>query len=226
MHLNVTDSNFECDQIVIRRPEMKRGIAILTIIILAFALIWGCATHTQTGAGIGGIVGAIAGAALDTDKPERGALIGGIVGTFAGGLVGRYYDNKVKDPDVPPPNELQLTMDEVWSTPTDIRPGKWANFKMRYTLLAPDFNQQIPVRERFRIYKGEKLIEAFEPPEKHRNSGTYDSGVEVSIPENFSEGFYTMRGIVEADGNTSERKTYFNLVKIKTPQGFALALRP
>ena len=54
-------------------------------------------TNTETGAIIGVIGGAAAGAAIDRNKRGRGALIGAIGGGLAGGAIGAYMDNQAKD---------------------------------------------------------------------------------------------------------------------------------
>ncbi|MAI69879.1 MAG: hypothetical protein CMM01_03085 [Rhodopirellula sp.] len=52
--------------------------------------------HTQRGATVGGIAGAVAGAAIGDHNGETGAgaAIGGIIGAFAGGLLGNAEDKQ------------------------------------------------------------------------------------------------------------------------------------
>ena len=53
--------------------------------------------NTQTGAIIGGVFGALAGAIGDNDDRKRGAVIGGIVGAAAGGAIGQALDRQQRD---------------------------------------------------------------------------------------------------------------------------------
>lgn len=53
--------------------------------------------RTTRDAVIGTVVGAAAGAAIDSNKRGRGALIGAVVGGLAGGAAGRYLDNQAKE---------------------------------------------------------------------------------------------------------------------------------
>jgi hypothetical protein len=208
---------------------MKRGVAVLVSLALVSSLLWGCGSIEKgaaTGAGIGALLGAGAGALLDKDKPARGALIGGLVGALAGGMIGHYYDQKIKGPpDQPPPKEVQLAMEEVWSDPNRITTGNSAKLGIRYTLLAPDFEQKVLVRERFSIFGDGKLIQEFGPLDRRRDSGTYASYMDIGFPESLSEGAYTMKGIVEASGKRAEGQTSFHLVKIITAEGYVVAIK-
>lgn len=70
-----------------------------TCIVFGIALsLSACSTtgqnKSQSGAVIGGIFGAIAGAALDKDNPARGALIGGGIGAGAGYMIGQGLDER------------------------------------------------------------------------------------------------------------------------------------
>jgi len=52
---------------------------------------------TTRDAVIGTVVGAAAGAAIDSHKRGRGALIGAVVGGLAGGAIGHYLDKQAKE---------------------------------------------------------------------------------------------------------------------------------
>ncbi|MBB5019746.1 outer membrane protein OmpA-like peptidoglycan-associated protein [Chitinivorax tropicus] len=54
-------------------------------------------TNAETGAIIGVVGGAVAGAAIHHKNRGKGALIGAIGGGIAGGLVGNYMDSQAKD---------------------------------------------------------------------------------------------------------------------------------
>ncbi len=82
-------------------PLRTAGAALGLLATLALA---GCQTaqtalqdRTTRDAVIGTVVGAAAGAAIDSNKRGRGALIGAVVGGLAGGAAGRYLDNQAKE---------------------------------------------------------------------------------------------------------------------------------
>jgi len=67
---------------------MKKMIIWIIIGMFGIGLLASCATPAQRqGTGIGGALGAIAGALIDSDNRWRGAVIGGAVGAALGGTV-------------------------------------------------------------------------------------------------------------------------------------------
>lgn len=63
-------------------------LRICTLVMLLAALIAGCTSmspYTYTGAGVGGALGAGAGALLDHNNRWRGAMVGGLMGGALGG---------------------------------------------------------------------------------------------------------------------------------------------
>lgn len=74
------------------RAMRKIGLAILALVLLAS----GCATHTGTGAAVGGLLGSMAGLAVGsaTGHPEGGALVGAALGSVTGAAVGSAMDEQ------------------------------------------------------------------------------------------------------------------------------------
>jgi len=69
--------------------NIRRNIFALIAVIMAFGLIFGCATKKETGALIGAGAGAAAGAGIGAAVGGgEGALIGGAIGAFGGALTG------------------------------------------------------------------------------------------------------------------------------------------
>jgi hypothetical protein len=72
---------------------MRRGkkiIAFLLVLVLLSVTtigLSGCAIHHYEGAGVGALLGGIAGALLDRGNPWRGGVIGGALGAVAGATI-------------------------------------------------------------------------------------------------------------------------------------------
>lgn len=67
---------------------IKKGLAILLVTVLSVTLLSACTSdRAYQGAGLGGAVGAIAGALIDRNNAWRGAVIGGALGATLGGGV-------------------------------------------------------------------------------------------------------------------------------------------
>lgn len=72
---------------------MRKNLILVCVVMVAL-LVSGCASmspRTKTGAGIGGILGGVAGAAID-DNPWRGGIIGAAAGAIIGGTIGHMTD--------------------------------------------------------------------------------------------------------------------------------------
>jgi outer membrane protein OmpA-like peptidoglycan-associated protein len=80
----------------IHRNGFLAGVLALALLVSSL----GCATMKEhkvaSGAVIGGVVGAAAGAAIDKDRRERGAIIGGVVGAAAGAGIGYLLERQAK----------------------------------------------------------------------------------------------------------------------------------
>jgi len=80
---------------------MKRTMTVALVIILAFALIAGCASMKKRdkGALIGAGAGAAAGAVIgkQAGNTALGAIIGAVVGGAAGAYIGNYMDKQAEE---------------------------------------------------------------------------------------------------------------------------------
>lgn len=87
-----------------------RGNVILIGIVVVAVLMTGCATtstrtttttssssNTKEGAGIGAILGGVAGAAIDKENRWRGGVIGAAAGALIGGAVGSIRDRAANE---------------------------------------------------------------------------------------------------------------------------------
>ncbi len=65
---------------------MKK-LVLLLLIISFLTVSFGCRQYHYEGAGIGGVVGGVAGALLDRKNPWRGGIIGAAIGSVAGATI-------------------------------------------------------------------------------------------------------------------------------------------
>ena len=62
---------------------MKKMISLIAVLAL-LVVVAGCTQHHARGAGVGGAVGGVAGAMLDSSNPWRGGVWGAVLGAIAG----------------------------------------------------------------------------------------------------------------------------------------------
>jgi outer membrane lipoprotein SlyB len=80
-----------------------KGVKYLLIIFAISTLLCSCAwfdkqTHnTKTGAGIGAVVGGLAGLIIDSHNPWRGGVIGVAIGAVSGGVIGNIIDHSANE---------------------------------------------------------------------------------------------------------------------------------
>lgn len=66
-------------------------------LLLVAASVSSCSQHGQTGAAVGGALGAVTGALIDDDNRWRGAAIGGAIGATLGGTLGEISNQASKE---------------------------------------------------------------------------------------------------------------------------------
>ena len=77
---------------------MVRMMSVLAVLCL---LLNGCTTfqpssQQKAGAGIGAILGGVAGGMIDKDNPWRGAVVGAAAGALVGGTIGTIVEQAAK----------------------------------------------------------------------------------------------------------------------------------
>jgi hypothetical protein len=76
---------------------LRLGKSAIIIGLLGLSFLMGCTTpynqnpSMYNGAGLGGLLGAGLGAAINHNNPWRGAAIGGLLGAAGGGIAGAAY---------------------------------------------------------------------------------------------------------------------------------------
>lgn len=80
------------------RMSWIKGASLLTAFVFTCS-VWACAPTQSNyeGAGVGGAIGAAAGALLDRGNPWRGAVIGGALGAVAGGTMAEISKRAVQE---------------------------------------------------------------------------------------------------------------------------------
>lgn len=211
---------------------MRKIIAIL-LVITFLSFTSGCANmdSTKKSAIAGAGVGALTGWLVSRDDPAKGALIGAALGAFAGAVIGHYIDKKQKSAEetakvysYKPEEGTVVNIEEVAMEPAEVRPGEASKLVINYAILSPEAKKEIPVTEIREIKSSGKLLKEIGPAIKKRNSGTYITEQEVTFPANLPEGFYTMKGTVEAEGRTSTKETDFRVAKIQKGSGYVYAI--
>lgn len=73
---------------------LKRIVLCVVLAVAGLSFPMGCESNAQTGALLGSMIGAAAGAGINHDKRGRGALVGAGVGAVGGYIVGNESDKK------------------------------------------------------------------------------------------------------------------------------------
>ena len=68
-----------------------------SLILIVVVSMSSCSQHGQTGAAIGGTLGALTGVLIDDDNKWRGAAIGGAIGATLGGALGEISNQAAKE---------------------------------------------------------------------------------------------------------------------------------
>lgn len=178
------------------RPRSSRFLALVMVLAVSMA---GCATVEQStiagvllGAGLGGVIGHQSGNAVE------GAIIGAIVGGVAGYLVGNARTERVANAQETNQANgyravegLQVKIDNASVSPSIATPGADVNLNATLAVMAPSANQQVDVRQRVAIYRGEDLVGNIVEDNFQMKPGTTRISRRITLQKDFPRGSYT-----------------------------------
>lgn len=199
---------------------MKRSISLFVLVaFLAFQLA-GCATmsNTEQGALGGAIAGGLLGAALGDTK---GAIIGAAAGAIVGAVIGNYYDKQAASRAEAArkydygrrETESRLEIEESSFMPRTVTLGSAGKVQslVQYTVLAPDAEQKVRIKEIRTIVKGNERIELAER-EVIRTQGTFVSEMKFEMPKDIDRGDYTLVTTITDGRHTKTVRDSFRVV--------------
>ena len=218
---------------------MKKSISGITLLLIIITLA-ACST-TGKSAGIGGVLGAGAGAIIGyaTTGKASGALAGAAIGAAAGGisgyLVGKYREKQSKSSDqVYQENPAYTTQDAKDEPPVVknlqpyitnsqgnkvnvIKGGEHIEMAMTYDILIPQYseNQTVTVEECNTLInpEGGEMDRSQLTRVKDRQVGGTDAGITVTLPENLPAGEYTHLAMVKINGQEYQAKQTLQIAR-------------
>src|SRR5262245_6358701 len=136
---------------------MRLTATFMTVILVVTLGLAGCETvqenpKTAVGAGVGAAGGAVLGGLIG--RNTTGVVVGGLLGALAGGAIGQYLDRQDRTRAQaasavsynPAEGEL-VRVEQAQVSPTVVTPGGTVNLLITYTVLAPQVDRVVPVRE-------------------------------------------------------------------------------
>lgn len=160
------------------------------------------------GALIGGLVFDSAGA----------AVAGGLLGGLAGSLLGRALEHKNEDYEKTARDygyrsegrETILRIEDVDTDPERINQRERINLVTRYAVLPPQGNQQVSVKEKWRIVHNGRVVG--DPTlTVRRSGGTWSSAVPITLPANADPGTYQASVEIQTAGTSDRGSTTFTV---------------
>lgn len=190
------------------------GLLIITLVSVGFG---GCATKTQTGAGVGAATGAALGAAIGGAVGGRGGVligagIGVVLGAAIGAGLGKYFEDReerkrAESVRVVAYNPQQGNLISVGGSdvsPVPAKPGDQVRVKVSYDLLTPNPEQMVPVTERWLVmYDGKPVGQPIVRPTQHKSQGGHSSTFKFDVNKDFLPGEYLV--ITTISNGESER---------------------
>ncbi len=192
----------------------------LAAVLTASAVLGGCETirenpKTSIGAGTGAAAGGVAGGLIGRDT--TGVVVGGLLGGLAGGAIGYYLERQdrnrtqaASEVGYNPGQGTVVRVEQVQANPASVRPGQTVNVVATYTVLTPQADQTVAVRETREIRHNGALV-ANPTTEFSRNNGTFTSALPITLPADAGRGAYEVTTTVAVGDRVSRGSTNFRV---------------
>lgn len=205
------------------RAERPRapGVAVaLAAVLSASAILGGCETirenpKTSIGAGTGAAAGGVAGGLIG--RNTTGVVVGGLLGGLAGGAIGYYLERQdrnatqaASEVGYKPAQGTVVRVEQVQANPGSVRAGQTVNIVATYTVLTPQSDQTVAVRETREIRHNGALV-ANPTTEFSRTNGTFTSALPITLPADAGRGAYEVTTTVAVGDRVSRGSTNFRV---------------
>jgi hypothetical protein len=169
-----------------------------TSLALSLLLVTGCTgmESTLAGALLGGGAGAVIG--HQSDHLIEGALIGVLVGGAVGYSVGQSQTERTasasatnRDNGYRAVQGLQVRVSDASVSPTPARAGDDIDLSATVAVMAPRANEDVTVRQRIALYKGDALVGKIVEDTFVLKPGTHRLTRRITLQDRFSRGAYT-----------------------------------
>lgn len=198
-----------------------RVTASLMVVVLALTLgLSGCETIQEhpkaaVGAGAGVAAGALLGGLIG--RNTTGVVVGGLLGGLAGGAIGHYLDRQdrtraqaVAATGYNPAQGNLVRVEQVQVTPNPASVGGTVNLLVTYTVLLPQADRAVAVRETREVRHNGTLV-ANPTTEFQRQGGSFTSALPVALPRTAGRGLYEVTTTVTVGDRLSRGITTFQV---------------
>jgi surface antigen len=194
--------------------------ATVAAVLTASVLLSGCETvrenpKTSIGAGAGAAAGGVAGGLIGRDT--TGVVVGGLLGGLAGGAIGYYLERQdrnraqaASEVGYNPGQGTVVRVEQVVANPGTVRAGETVNIVATYTLLTPEADRTVAVRETREIRHNGNLV-ANPTTEFSRNNGTFTSALPITLPSDARRGAYEVTTTVAVGDRVSRGSANFRV---------------
>jgi surface antigen len=199
---------------------MRLTAGLLVVVLIATVGLAGCETirenpKTSIGAGVGAAGGAVLGGLIG--RGTTGVVVGGLLGGLAGGAIGYYLDRQdrtraeaVQATAYNPAQGDVVHVERVQATPDPVSAGGTVNLVTTYTVLTPQADRLVAVRETREVRHNGALV-ANPTTEFTRQGGTFTSAVPITLPRGAATGTYEVTITVAAGDRLSRGTTSFTV---------------
>jgi surface antigen len=196
-------------------------VAWALIGLVTAAAVTGCETvqenpKTAIGAGVGAAGGAVVGGLIG--HGTTGVVVGGLLGTLAGGAIGQYLDRQdrtraqaAQATGYDPAQGDVIRVEQVQATPSSVSTGGTVNLVTTYTVLTPQADRSVAVRETREVRHNGVLV-ANPTTEFSRQGGTFTSAVPITLPASTGKGNYEVTISVAVGDRLSRGTTNFTVL--------------